>query len=147
MTETERTAEEKKADRRLFNAIMSAEWKEAMMSLEQAPRPDINQLIAVELSARSSSGERMALAIDGVRPGVDSLFTMALRRHMFPICDKMIEMGVDVMLPDGRGAVVRQIIQNDTVAARYMQARLAPQKVGRQVPLSPPVRSLERCAG
>lgn len=147
MTETERTAEEKKNDRRLFNAVMSGDWKESLASLEQLPRLDINQLIAVELSARSSSGERMALAIDGVRSGVDSLFTMALRRHMFPICDKMIEMGVDVMLPDGHGAVVRQIVAQDTVAGRYMQARLAPQKVSRQVPLSPSNRSLERCVG
>ena len=147
MTETERTAEEKKNDRRLFNAIMSADWKEALTSLEQLPRPDINQLIAIELSARSSSGERMTLAIDGMRSGVDSLFTMALRRHMFPICDKMIEMGVDMMLPDGHGSVVRQIIAQDTVAGRYMQARFAPQAVSHYTPASTKSKEWERCAG
>lgn len=147
MTETERTAEEKKADRQLFNAIMSANWKEALMSLEQSPRPDINQLIAVELSARSSSGEQMALAIDGVRSGVDSLFTMALRRHMFSVCDKMIEMGVNVLLPDGRGSVVQQITQQDTVAARYIAACFAPQVVSRQKSILPKNKSLELCAG
>lgn len=147
MTETERTIEEKKNDRRLFNAIMSDDWKETLTCLEQMPQPDINQLVSIDLCARSSSGDRMNLSLDGVRSGVDSLFTVALRRHMFPVCDKMIEMGVDIMLPDGRGVVVRQIVQNDTVAARYMQSRFAPQKVSQQVPLSPPARFLERCVG
>ncbi len=142
-----KTLSQKEVDRKFFNAIMQAQWKEAMECLEQIPLPDINQLIEIKLSARSSSGEYLNLALEGVQTGVDSLFTMALRRHMFPVCDKMIEIGVDLMLPDGRGSVLHQIIQNDSVVARYINARFLPQVVSRKEKIPHPLNSLELCIG
>ncbi len=128
MTETQ---DENNIDSQLLNAIVNDEWKKSLDALAQNPRPDINQVGRYDAKSEQ----------------FDSLFTIALRRHMFPVCDKLIEMGVDLMLPDGKGVVVRELVDKDSVIARYMQSRFAPKVVAWQKPLVALDRSKERCVG